>query len=194
LKIQKNDKLHRELIRLISSGQTPEKKKTGEQFTLLKRMYNLYRVGLLKVDSGGLIVIRHCDVKGEEFDAISVPEEMFPGLVTALHIKLFHPSRLQLQRLLSRFFFCLNSAKVVDQIQSNCPICTSLSNVPNEIVKQSTSPSGTFGSKFSADVIKQHKQLLLICRENLSQYTTAKILDDETADSIRDALIIQVIL
>ena len=40
---------------------------------------------------------------------------------------------------------------------------------------------------------KQHKQLLLICRENLSQHTTAKILDDETADSIRDALIAAVI-
>ena len=35
LKIQKNDKLHRELIRLISSGQTPEKKKTGEHLPSL---------------------------------------------------------------------------------------------------------------------------------------------------------------
>ena len=52
-------------------------------------MYNLYRVGLLKVDPAGLIEIRHCDVKGEEFDAISVPEEMYPGIVTALHIQIF---------------------------------------------------------------------------------------------------------
>ena len=66
LKIQKNDKLHRELIRLISSGQTPEKKRTGQYYTLLKRMYNLYRNGLLKIDPTGLIVLRHCDVKGEE--------------------------------------------------------------------------------------------------------------------------------
>ena len=189
LKIQKNDKLHRELMRLISSGQTPEKKRTGQHYTLLKRMYNLYRVGLIKVDPTGLIVVRHCDVKGEEFDAISVPEEMYPGLVTALHIKLFHPSRLQMQRLLSRFFFCLNSAKTVDQIQTNCSICTSLSNIPKEIVKQSTTPSGFFGSKFAADVIKQHKQLIFICRENLSQFTISKILPDETADSVREAII-----
>ena len=74
-------------------------------------MYNLYRVGLLKVDPNGLIVVRHCDVKGEEFDAISVPEEMYPGLVTALHIKLFHPSRLQLQKLLSRIFFLSKFSK-----------------------------------------------------------------------------------
>ena len=193
LKIQKNDKLHIELLRLITSGQTPEKKRTGQYYTLLKRMYNLYRVGLLKIDQTGLIVIRHCDVKGEEFDSISVPEEMYPGLVTAFHIKLFHPSCLQLQRLLSRYFFCLNSAKVVDQIQSNCPICTSLSNIPKEIVKQSTTPSGTFASKFSADVLKQHKQLIFICRENLSQYTTATILTDETADSIREAIIASVL-
>ena len=123
-------------------------------------MYNLYRVGLLKVDTNGLIVIRHVDVKGEEFEAISVPDEMYPGLITALHIKLFHPSRQQLQRLASRYFFCLNSAKIVDLINSNCPICTSLANLPKLIEKQSTTPSGTFGSKFSADVCKQHKQLI----------------------------------
>ena len=152
-------------------------------------MYNLYRVGLLKIDSSGLIVIRHVDVKGEEFDSISVPDEMYPGLITALHIKLFHPSRQQLQRLSSRYFFCLNSAKVVDQVQSNCPICVSLSTLPKLIECQSSSPSGSFGSKFSADICRPHKQFLFICRENLSSFTTSKILPDESADSIREALI-----
>ena len=58
LRIQKDDKMHSELVRLISTGQTPEKKKTGSYHTQLKRMYNLYRVGLLKVDSSGLVLIR----------------------------------------------------------------------------------------------------------------------------------------
>ena len=101
----------------INRTDSREEEKTGSHYTQLKRMYNLYRVGLLKIDSSGLIVIRHVDVKGEEFDSISVPDEMYPGLITALHIKLFHPSRQQLQRLSSRYFFCLNSAKVVDQVQ-----------------------------------------------------------------------------
>ena len=181
--------MHSELTRLISTGQTPEKKKTGSYHTQLKRMYNLYRVGLLKIDSTGLVVIRHVDIKGEEFDAISVPEEMYPGLITALHIKLFHPSKQQLQKLSSRYFFCLNSSKIVDEVHSNCPICTSLSSLPKLIESQSTSPSGTFGAKFSADVCKQNKQLVFICRENLSSFTTSKIIRDETADSIREAII-----
>ena len=189
IKIQKGDVLHRELVKMIKTGQTPEKKKTNSYYTRLKRMYNLYRVGLLKVDANGLVVIRHVDVKGDEFEAISVPEEMYPGLITALHIKLFHPSRQQLQRLASRYFFCLNSAKIVDLINFNCPICTSLANLPKLVEKQSTSPSGAFGSRFSADVCKQHKQLVFICRENLSTFTTSKILPDETADSIREAIL-----
>ena len=189
LKIQKEDRLHRELRKLILSGQTPEKKRTNFHFTQLKRMYNLYRVGLLKIDNGGLIIIRHVDLKGDEFDAVSVPEEMYPGLITALHIKLYHPSRQQLQRLASRYFFCLNSAKTVDQINSNCHVCVSLSNLPKLIEKQSTTVSGAFGTRFSADICKQQKQLIFICRENLSGFTTSKILDDETADSIREAVL-----
>ena len=35
LKVQKSDKLHRELVRLIKNGQIPEKKKTGNYNTLL---------------------------------------------------------------------------------------------------------------------------------------------------------------
>ena len=59
LKIQKEDKLHRELMKLISNGQTPEKKRTGSYHTQLKRMYNLYRVGLLKIDNTGVMWRRH---------------------------------------------------------------------------------------------------------------------------------------
>ena len=114
---------------------------------------------------------------------------MYPGLITALHIKLFHPSRQQLQRLASRYFFCLNSVKVVDQVSNSCPICVSLTNLPNLVEKQSTSPSGSFASKFSADICKQHKQLIFICRENLSSFTISRIVPDETTDSIREAIL-----
>ena len=47
IKIQKDDMMHRELMKMIKTGQTPEKKKTNSYYTRLKRMYNLYRVGLL---------------------------------------------------------------------------------------------------------------------------------------------------
>ena len=36
LKIQKNDKLHREVMKLIQSGQQPEKKKNGSSFYYLE--------------------------------------------------------------------------------------------------------------------------------------------------------------
>ena len=45
LKFQKNDKIHQKLASLISLSQSPEKRKTGGDFTTLKRLHNLYTKG-----------------------------------------------------------------------------------------------------------------------------------------------------
>ena len=192
-KIQKNDKLHCELVKLITSGQTPEKKRTGNYYTQLKRMYNLFKTGLLKMDPNGLVIVRHVNIKGEEHDAISVPEKIYPGLMIALHIKQCHPIRLQLQRLASRYFFCLNSSKTVDRIHSNCQTCTSLTNLPKEIVHQTSSSNPGFASRFSADIIKQHQQLIFLCCKNLSQFTIKKLVPDETASGLCKGILSSVV-
>ena len=46
-----------------------------------------------------------------------------------------------------------------------------------------------FGANHAADVIKQNRQLIFISREKLSQFVYTKIIPDETADSIREALL-----
>ena len=85
--VQKNDKVHQELSKLIDSSQSPEKKKTNGDNTMLKRLHNLYKKGQLKKASDGLITVQYMDVN-KSYQAISVPGSIYPGLVQALHLKL----------------------------------------------------------------------------------------------------------
>ena len=102
LKLQKQDETHRLLYRLITSGGLqPEPKLRGH--TDLKRMYNLYKKGLLSIDQSGLITVKYIDgSSGVEYDAISVPKQLYPGLVQSIHIKLSHPSK----NLMHKFLHC----------------------------------------------------------------------------------------
>ena len=49
--------------------------------------------------------------------------------------------------------------------------------------------NNTFGVNHIADVIKQNRQLIFISREKLTQFVYTKIIPDESAGSIREALL-----
>ena len=189
LKLQKEDDTHKRLYKLITSGGLqPEPKLRGH--TDLKRLYNLYRRGLLNIDNLGLITVKHIDTKsGIEYDAISVPTHLFPSLIQSLHIKLNHPSRAQLHKFVSRHFFCIGVTHTIDSVHLSCEICASLAILPKPNLSESTTPNPVFGSNFSADIMVSEGQKIFICREKLSQFAFTKILYDETADSIRDAIV-----
>ena len=189
ISVQNEDNAHSIVTDLISKGQKPEKKQTNRHFTTVKRMYNLYQQGLLQVARDGLITVKHTDARGANHDAISVPPHMFPGLIQALHVKLSHPSKAQLLKLVSRQFFCPNSALIVDQVVTNCSICAALRTLPKNLSPHTTTINDTFGANHAADVIKQNGQLIFISREKLSQFVFTKIIPDETANSIREALL-----
>ena len=152
-------------------------------------MHNLFRSGQLKVSKDGLVTITTSDVQGNYHDAISVPTRFFPGLVHALHLKLDHPSKSQLTKLLARHFYSPGQVRIIDEVTESCVTCLSLKTMPKEIFEESTKQNETFGAAFSADVIKKDCQLILICREKLSQFSMSKIIQDESADSLRTGLI-----
>ena len=192
-KVQKNDPLHQKLTFLIDSSQLPDKKKTKGENTNLKRLHNLYRNGQLKKAKDGLITVTHTDPNGVSRQAISVPSVMFPGLMQALHLLLKHPSKVQRQRLSSRHFYCPGYTCIQDEISDNSAVCASLKQLPSELLTESTAKNESFSTNFSADVIKRDGQLILLCREKLSQFTTASFLPDEQTEATRNGLISAVI-
>ena len=114
-------------------------------------------------------------------------------MIHALHIRLDHPSKHQLQKLVLRHFYSPGLTRIIDEVCDSCVTCTSLKNLPKELFSESTSENRTFGASFSADVIKKDGQLIFVCREKLSQFTFSRIITDETADSLRDSLVTAVI-
>ena len=192
-KIQNQDDAHRMFLSIVKDSKLPEKKKTRGHFTTIKRLHNLYRTGQVKIDFDGFVTVKHTDMAGNLYNAISVPTNFYPGLVNALHVKLNHPSKTQLQRLMSRHFYCAGQARIIEEITSACTICASLKELPKELFSESTTENDVFGANFSADVIKKDGQLIFLCREKLSQYTFTRIIPDETADSLRDSIVASVL-
>ena len=84
----------------------------------------------------GLITVSQVDPKYGTYQAISVPSQMFPGLVQAIHLKLGHPSKLQLMKLLSRYFYSPGYARVVEEVTSNCVVCSSLKQLPEQLFSE----------------------------------------------------------
>ena len=177
------------LLKLVKSGQLPEKKKTCGDNTTIKALHNLYKKGELHVDKSDLITVRQKQSDGSFAQTIVVPKNMFPGLANALHVKTSHPSKMQLTRLLSRHFYSPGQTKVISDISDKCYTCLSLKQLPKELFPQVTTAVNGFGSNFSADVIVRLKQKILLVRENLSQFVFARLIPDETADTLMNNLV-----
>ena len=83
-------------------------------------MFNLYREGKLKVHKDGLVTVSHTEKDGHQYKAISVPTALFPGLIHALHVKLSHPSKFQLSKLIARYFYTPGYLRIIDEVSDSC--------------------------------------------------------------------------
>ncbi len=118
---------------------------------------------------------------------------MFEGLLTALHLKLVHPSchQYELKKVISRYFYALDLAGCVERVLQACHQCLALSNVPASLSESTTSdPPVTIGRSFAADVMKRQKQVILVLREAVTSYTRACILIDEKMETLRNGLLL----
>ena len=109
-----------------------------------------------------LIVHRHDPLVAPFTELIIVPRSVLNGLVTALHVKLNHFSKHQLQLVIRHHFFALDLNIAIDRVSDSCHICASLKTCPNPLVKQSSKNSTeTVCLSFAADVLKRNRQLVL---------------------------------
>ena len=113
-------------------------KKTKNENTKLKLLFNLYREGKLKIHKDGLVTITHTESNGCQYQAISVPTALFPGLIHALHFKMSHPSKLQLGKLVSRYFYTPGYQRIIDEVSDSCQMCSALKQLPKEVFSETT--------------------------------------------------------
>ena len=166
----------------LKQGTRPSKKLTNIRD--VKRYLNS-----VSIASDGLLVVKSTLPFAPVSEAIVVPRSVLDGLLTALHIKLNHPSRHQFQMVLQRQFFALDMNDAISRVTSACHTCASLRSFPSSLVHQSSEdPPEVVGISFAADVIKRHRQLILVLRECATSFTASCLVPDEKHDTLRDAL------
>ena len=137
----------------------------------------------------GVLVVKRSLLFVPVIEAIIVPRSVLDCLLTALHIKLNHPSRHQFQIVLQSQFFALDMNDAISRVTSACHTCASLLSFPPSLVSQSfDDPPEVVGVSFAADVIKRHRQSILVLRECTTSFTASCLIPDERHDTLRDAL------
>ncbi|XP_069110407.1 uncharacterized protein [Argopecten irradians] len=138
----------------------------------------------------GLVVVRRNDPLQPSTELIVVPRSVLDGLVTALHIKLDHPSRHQMQLVMKRHFYGLDMNSVIARACDSCHMCASLKKLPRTLIHQSSEqPPDAVGVSFAADVLRRNRQLILLLRETTTSYTSACLILDEKRETLRDGLL-----
>ena len=143
------------------------------------------------IAADGLLVVRDHQPFQPPRERLVVPRSVLEGLLTALHIRFSHPSKYQMKRLFSRYFFALDVDKAVDLVSSSCHICESVKSIPKHFQPQSSEDAPqSIGISFAADVARRHRQLILVLRETVSSYTLTTLIKSEKHEDLRNGLIV----
>ena len=191
LALQHQDKTLTDLRYLIINGLAPEKKSRDKD---LKLLHNMYKRGTLFIAKDGLIQAKQPDVAHSvEYEPIVIPAVYIASVIQSLHLKLNHPSPYQLHKNMARHFFTIGMAKSINNIAASCDTCSRLKILPKQVHKSSTEKNDTFGTRFSADILIEKGQHILLCREKLSQFTTTCFVSDESQQCIEQGIISSII-
>ena len=171
------------LRQFLQNGTSPGKK--SKNLRTVKR----YISSRVVISDKGLLVVRNLQPLGPNIDRIVVPQQMLHGILTALHIKLSHPTSHQLTKI-CRYFFAINLDNAVSKVVKSCSTCNAIKDIPKALVPQSSEPPPDFiGQTFASDIIKRFLQKILVLRECTSSYTVASIINSENKEDVTQGLI-----
>lgn len=167
----------------LRQGTRPSRKLTNIRD--VKRYLNVASIG-----RDGLVVVRRDQPLAATRECIIVPRLVLDGLLTALHLKLSHPTKYQLKAVINRYFYALDLDQAIQRTTDACHHCAALLTSPKHKVEQSSEdPPDALGVTFAADVIRRARQMIFILRECVTSYTVACFITSETQASLREALI-----
>ncbi len=167
----------------LLQGTRPSKKLTN-----IRDVKRYLRVASVARD--GLVYVPLNEPFSSARQCIVVPRSISSGLLTAMHLKLDHPSAYQLKQVIRRFFFILDLDRHIEEITESCHQCASLRPVKHLLVDQSSEPPvAGVGVAFAADVLRRARQMIMVVRETITSYTCTQLIDDEKQASHRSSLL-----
>ena len=174
---------------LLESGKIPHRKEKS-----LSDVKSYLRFCTLNKD--GLVVAKATDkilpFQTNKPSRIVIPREFAYSYITILHRKFEHPSCYQMLKCFNQQFFTLDAAQVIKRVTENCEYpCQAMRTIPRESLSYSTNTKPiAAGSDLNADVLVDFGQKVLVVRDNLTSFTDAKFIKDESKLTLRDALLI----
>lgn len=182
--LQMEDPDLRRVHAFLSQGTRPSTKNTKS--TSVKRYLNENVV----IGRDGLLVKRQTTPFLPTRDLIVVPQPLLKGLLTSIHIRFDHPVASQLEKLVTRNFYGLKLHDTILSIITACSTCQSLKSLPAELHTQSgTKPPAHPLTTFAVDVLRRHKQFILILRDTFSSFTVTQFIESEQHSDIREGII-----
>ena len=166
----------------LSQGTRPSKKQT--KIRDVKRYLQT-----ASISRDGLLVVKRCELFAPSRECIIVPRSAVPGLLTAIHLKLAHPTQHQLKQVFQRYFYALDMDSYLHSLYDSCHTCASLRKLPPPLVESSSSSPAAVGTSYSADVLHYYRYKILLLRETVTGFTETCLIQDETAESLESALI-----
>ena len=182
-KVQLDDYACSEAFKRLKSGQQPAKR--GQNSNDIRRYYGSCLAKNL------LIVEDKIPNTTQVRNRIVVPKDYVPAVITHLHNQdNKHLSAYQLEKTFNRYFFGIHVKQAIKETLDTCSLCKANKVLPvqKDNFQAKCNPQ-TPGSIFNADVIKRHQQKILVCTDLFSSFTSACIINDEKADTLKSSLI-----
>ncbi|KAK2547365.1 hypothetical protein P5673_032733 [Acropora cervicornis] len=166
----------------LKQGTRPSKKLTNIRD--VKHYLNI-----TSISKDGLLVVQLQQPLSRPIELIVVPRSVLDGLLTAIHIKLDHPSKNQLQMVMQHHFFALDMSAAITRVSDSCHTCASLKKFPTSLARHSSEdPPEVIGVSFAADIIRRSRRFILLLRECTTSYTASCLASDEKSSTLLDAL------
>lgn len=151
----------------------------------LKKLKNIREtkqlIRVCSVSRQGLLIVKGKDSPFHfSNDLTVIPSSYAPGLLTAMHLQLNHPTAHQLKQVFNRQFYTACSDKLIQEVYDNCHQCTSLRRFRTPAIPYSTTaPYTSVGSNYTADIIKRCNQKILVLTEEVTKFTQATLVETE---------------
>jgi hypothetical protein len=185
IKIQEKDPACKQAKSCLQSGQHPSKKPG--------KMYNNVRKYVAKatISKDGLLIVHgNIPMTTNKTERIVIPSEFVEAIVTQIHLKFQHPAKAQLVSVVNRYFFASGIQGAIDQLYLTCQLCQAAMKIPKALnTFTNTTTAEHPGTHFGLDIMRRAKQKIVVARDMFSSYVTAKFVDREDKDSLRDAII-----
>ena len=180
---QKQDQDLRRAFSQLSNG-TP----VGRKEKNLRKLRRYLHVS--SISSTGTLIRKVVNPYGKDFELIVIPQSLVLGLMSALHIRLGHPTKSQFKKVWDRYFFALDCDKLINQCVESCSLCTSMKVLPKELFQQSTTELPiVIGKVFSADIIRRERQKIIVVMDILSSFKLTLLIPNEQHETLQQALI-----